>query len=432
MSLAETPSGGACPACIVPPDLHDRARSRGAKATHEIQFALPAVHCATCMATVERGMAAMPGVAEARVNLTLKRVRIQHDGTLSPEDLVARLAALGYEALPLDMVALSGTEMDRTGRDLLMRLGVAFFAMMNIMLLSVAVWSGADGRHARHLSPDLGGHRAADRAVRRAALLQVAPGPSLRAGRLGMDVPISLAIILASSISVYETLHSGDNAYFDAAVMLTFFLLGGRYLDHRTRAVARSAAQELAALEVPRALRIGAEGDATGRMSTTCARAIWCGCCRATRVPVDGVVTDGESEIDRSLLTGETLPARADAGRDGQRRRGQPDRPADPAGDRRGPRQLAGAAGRSGRRRRRGAQPLHLAGRPRGAGLFAAGACAGLLAPSGSGCGYRAATRGCRSTSRPPFSSSPAPARSGLAVPAVVTAASGACSAPAC
>ena len=64
-----------------------------------------------------------------------------------------------------------------------------------------------------------------------------------------MDFPISLAIVLACFISLYETINSGVHVYFDAAVMLTFFLLIGRYLDHRTRAIARSAAQELAALE---------------------------------------------------------------------------------------------------------------------------------------------------------------------------------------
>ncbi len=309
MSLAETPSGAACPACIVPPDLHDRARSRGAKATHEVQFALPAVHCATCMATVERGMAAMPGVAAARVNLTLKRVRIQHDGTLSPEDLAARLGQLGYEALPLDLVALSGTEMDRTGRDLLMRLGVAFFAMMNIMLLSVAVWSGAEAA-TRDIFHMISGAIALPTVLFAGQPFFRSAWSALRAGRLGMDVPISLAIILASSISVYETLHSGENAYFDAAVMLTFFLLGGRYLDHRTRAMARSAAQELAALEVPRALRIGAEGDALVNVHDLRAGDL-VRVLPGTRVPADGVVTDGTSEIDRSLLTGETLPAQA-------------------------------------------------------------------------------------------------------------------------
>jgi len=136
---------------------------------------------------------------------------------------------------------------------------------------------------------------------------------SLRVWRLGMDVPISLAIILATSISIFETFNSGHHAYFDAAVMLTFFLLAGRYLDYRTRAVARSAAQELAALEVPRAMRIldGAE------VETPISALVPGDLVRVRpggRVPVDGIVTEGTSEIDRSLLTGESLPAWA--GRD--------------------------------------------------------------------------------------------------------------------
>jgi len=128
-----------------------------------------------------------------------------------------------------------------------------------------------------------------------------------------MDVPISLAIILASSISVYETAHSGHHAYFDAAVMLTFFLLIGRYLDYRTRAVARSAAEELAALEVPRAqlLRDGAEVTVpVGDLVPGDLIRIRPG----ARVPADGEVVEGASETDRSLLTGESLPVWAGPG----------------------------------------------------------------------------------------------------------------------
>jgi Cu2+-exporting ATPase len=128
-----------------------------------------------------------------------------------------------------------------------------------------------------------------------------------------MDVPISLALILASSISVYETWMSGHHAYFDAAVMLAFFLLLGRYLDHRTRAIARSAAEELAALEVPRAILLvdGAEVEtpisAVVAGDTVLVRP-------GARMPVDGVVIHGASEVDRSLLTGESLPVQASEG----------------------------------------------------------------------------------------------------------------------
>jgi P-type Cu2+ transporter len=210
------------------------------------------------------------------------------------------------------------TETDRQGRDLLMRLGVAGFAMMNIMLLSVAVWSGATDatRDLFHLISAL------------IAIPTVAfsgqpffrsAARALRAGRLGMDGPISLALVLTVVISLYETLQSGEHAYFEAAVMLTFFLLAGRYLDFRARAAARSAAQELAALEVPRATRLidGARGDGAGGGAG--AWAIWCWCAR--RAGAGGRHRHRRPVRDRPLA-----PDRRDAAR--LRRRGHRSAPA--------------------------------------------------------------------------------------------------------
>ncbi len=309
MSAVDYEGGMACPGCAVAPMIMDRARGQAGAGTEEIQLAMPGVHCATCISTVERGLMALPGICDARVNLTLRRVRVRHDGGRTVEDLIAIIGQLGYEALPLDMVVLSGTENDRVSRDLLMRLGVAFFSMMNIMLLSVAVWSGA-----ADTTRDLFHYVSAAIALPTVAFAGQpffrSAWASLRAGRLGMDVPISLALILASSISLYETMNGGHHAYFDAAVMLSFFLLGGRYLDHRTRAAARSAAQELAALEVPRAIRLrdGIEEIVSASVlaagDTVIIRP-------GGRIPVDGVVLAGASEIDRSLLTGETIPVSA-------------------------------------------------------------------------------------------------------------------------
>lgn len=309
MSVTDYQGGMACPGCAIAPGLRDSAGGRAGVGHEEVILALPGVHCAACISTVERGLTGLPGIADARVNLTMKRARIRHDGRRTVEDLIAILASLGYEALPMDMVALSETENDRVGRELLMRLGVAFFAMMNIMLLSVAVWAGAADA-TRDMFHMISAAIALPTVIFAGQPFFRSAWASLRVGRLGMDVPISLAIILASSISLYETFNGGEKAYFDAAVMLTFFLLGGRYLDHRTRAAARSAAQELAALEVPRALRLR---DGVSEMVSVSTLAVGdlVMIRPGGRVPVDGIVTDGASEIDRSLLTGESLPVLA-------------------------------------------------------------------------------------------------------------------------
>jgi P-type Cu2+ transporter len=304
-------SPSACPACAIAPSAERMAElNRPSKA--RLMLSLPTAHCAACMSTVENGLQAVPGVQSARVNLTQRRVSIDASPEITAESLIPILASLGYEAHELDPGLLSSTESDRQGRELLMRLGVSGFAMMNVMLLSVAIWSGA-GDATRDLFHWISAAIALPTVVFAGQPFFKSAWSSLRVGRLGMDVPISLAIILASSISLFETYNSGHHAYFDAAVMLTFFLLAGRYLDHRTRAVARSAAEELAALEVPRAIRV-----VDGVEETVAISALAVGDVVRVRpggrMPVDGVITVGASEVDRSLLTGESLPVLAAPG----------------------------------------------------------------------------------------------------------------------
>jgi Cu2+-exporting ATPase len=275
-------------------------------------MSLPAVHCAACISTVEQAMAAQPGILSARVNLTMKRVSVDAEPWVTPEAVATALKAVGYEAHELDAGLLSSTETDKVSRDLLMRLGVAFFAMMNVMLLSVAVWSGAGGA-TRDMFHWISAMIAIPTVIFAGQPFFRSAFNSLRAGRLGMDVPISLALILASGISLFETAHSGEKAYFDAAVMLCFFLLLGRYLDQRTRAMARSAAEELAALEVPKALVLDGGTEvlrAIAEVRVGDAVLVRPG----GRMPVDGVVMQGASEVDRGLLTGESLPVFAGPG----------------------------------------------------------------------------------------------------------------------
>jgi Cu2+-exporting ATPase len=306
MAMAEAPGGIGCIGCVTAPAAQGKGQ---AAAVDEIVLAVPGADCAACLPVLEEGMAKVPGVRDARVNLSLRRLRIRHDGSLTPEALIPEVANLGYEALPLDLVALSGTENDRVGRDLVMRLGVAFFAMMNVMLLSVAVWSGADDA-TRDMFHFISGAIAIPTVLFSGQPFFRSAWAGVKRGRLGMDFPISLALVLATSISIFESFNGGHHAYFDAAVMLTFFLLGGRYLDHMTRAAARSAAQELAALEVPRAIRLAGDAQEVVNVSDLAVGDL-ISVRPGARVPADGIVEAGESEVDRSLLTGESLPARA-------------------------------------------------------------------------------------------------------------------------
>ncbi len=312
MTAAMRPSISACPACVAAPG----AQALAEQALHkdaQIALSLPTIHCSACISTVERALSAVPGVRSARVNLTLRRATVEADPAIMPDQLVKVLEDVGYEAHELDAGTLSVTQNDRAGRDLLMRMAVAGFAMMNVMLLSVAVWSGATDA-TRDLFHWISAAIALPTLAFSGVPFYKSAWSALRARRLNMDVPIVLALVLALATSLWETALSGHHAYFDATVALVFFLLTGRYLDHRTRAIARSAAQELSALEVPRAiaLRDGAEVQlpvAELRLGDLILVR------PGGRMPVDGLITDGRSEIDRSLLTGETLPVFAEPGR---------------------------------------------------------------------------------------------------------------------
>lgn len=313
MTATMRPNMSACPACSAAPAaeaLAERAEAKNAR----IALSLPSIHCSACIIAVEEALNGYPGVQNARVNLTLKRANIEADADVMPDDLIQLLAAHGYEAHELDPGTLSATSTDKAGRDLLMRLAVAGFASMNVMLLSVSVWSGAADA-TRDLFHWISALITMPVIIFSGQPFYRSAWGALRHGKLNMDVPITLAILLAVMTSLWETSLSGEHAYFDAALALTFFLLAGRYLDHRTRAIARSAAEELAALEVPRAWVIRDDEEVQVPVSelrlgdTIRVRP-------GGRMPVDGEIVEGTSELDRSLLTGETVPVFAEPGLD--------------------------------------------------------------------------------------------------------------------
>jgi Cu2+-exporting ATPase len=290
---------------------------RDAKGLARLELAVRGMRCAGCMSKIENGIRQLPGVEEARVNLSSAKLNVRwREGATSAERIVERVNELGFEAFPYDPSAILKQD-DEEGRFLLTCLAVAAFGSSNVMFLSICVWAGFDGEmgHAtRSLFHWVSGVIAIPTALYAGRPFFRSAAASLSRGSANMDVPITLGILLALALSVYEAIKGGDHAYFDAAVSLPFLLLIGRYLDHLLRRTARGAALDLAAMQTVTSTRIGADGVshvvAAGDIAPGDRLLITAG----ERVPVDSVVECGESEADVSLVTGESAPVRVKAG----------------------------------------------------------------------------------------------------------------------
>ena len=267
------------------------------------------VHCGACISTIEKGLGRENGVRGARVNLASKRVTVEWDeDALAPEAILDRLSGLGYPAYPFAARTADSVEAAEEKR-LLKCLAVAAFGAMNVMLVSVALWSGAadaEGWATRDFFHWLSalivlptvayaGRPFFDNALR-----------GVRQASLNMDVPITLGVVLALLLSVAQTLQHARAAYFDSAAMLLLFLLAGRFLDSRIRRKTRDVATNLAAIKAEKAIKLIDGGEAVETPIAAVAPGDLVLARAGDRIAVDGVVEDGRSEVDQSLVTGET------------------------------------------------------------------------------------------------------------------------------
>lgn len=283
-----------------------------------MDIAVDGIHCGGCIGRIERSLKAVNGVADARLNFTTRRLTlIWRDPSFDPAEAIHLLERMGYHANPFRLQ--TGEQQEAAQSKFLLRcLAVAGFAAMNIMLLSVSVWSG----NVTDITPetrDLFHWLSAAIALPAAAYAGQpffrSAWNALKARHTNMDVPISLGILLALGLSLYETAHHAEHAYFDSAVMLIFFLLCGRVLDQMMRRKTRAAASNLAALKADIAHRLLDNGELV-QMPSAALRVGDRILVRAgERVPADGVVSGGHAHLDESLITGETMPGKAHAGR---------------------------------------------------------------------------------------------------------------------
>lgn len=272
-----------------------------------IDFLVADMHCAGCLAKVERTAQAVPGVDYARANLTTKRLSVALGESGSPEAVLDALEAAGRAARPFDWGAVEDAGAKRADAELIRAMAVAGFASANVMLLSVSVWSGAEGA-TRDLFHWLSAAIAIPAVLYAGRPFFRSAWGALRHGRTNMDVPISIGVSVATALSLYETATHGPHAWFDGAVTLLFFLLVGRVLDNRMRGLARASAARLLSLAPSSALLV-LPGGGTRHLPIAQLRiGDVVRVLPGERVPIDGRIVAGATDLDRSLLTGESVP----------------------------------------------------------------------------------------------------------------------------
>lgn len=292
------------------PELQRTFVSTDDKNIKQASLILEGIVCAACVWLNERHISALPGVIEFRVNYSSHRARVRWDDTqIHLSDILQAIVSIGYLAHPFD--AGRQEEIYKKERsNALKRLAIAGLGAIQVMMLAVALYAG-----------DYSGMDAGlEYFMRWVSLLIATPvvfysarsffssaWRDLKVRQLGMDVPVSLAIGLAYAASCWATVTRSGEVYFDSVTMFTFFLLAGRFLEMGARQKAGQAAEELVKLLPAMATRITDDGDETIAVSellTGDKVRIKPG----DSIPADGMIIEGRSSIDESLLTGESHP----------------------------------------------------------------------------------------------------------------------------
>jgi P-type Cu2+ transporter len=282
----------------------------GSAGASHMTLAVEGVACAGCIRKIESGLSKLPGVIDARVNFTQRRLAVDwHNDEIDAGGIIKAIEGIGYHAYPFAPERADADESAQATR-LLKCLAVAGFAAMNVMLLSVSVWAGNVSdmtQETRDLFHWLSALIALPAAAYAGQPFFQSAFRVLRKRQVNMDVPISIGVSLALGLSVYETAIHAPHAYFDSAIMLLFFLLIGRYLDLAMRRKTRVFAGNLASLKAEFAHRLDASGELTQVPVAALRRGDRVLVRPGERIPADGVVINGASEIDESRVTGETL-----------------------------------------------------------------------------------------------------------------------------
>lgn len=284
--------------------------------TLKLSVLVNGAYCAACIYKIEASLKNHPEITYARLNFSTGQLIMEWTGSKTiANDLIQEIENMGYGVTPYDSDQQKD-RMDKEERFLLLCLGIAGFSMGNIMLVSVGLWSTSIetmGMATRDFMHWISAIIAIPTIIYAGRPFFFSAFNALKTKRTNMDVPISVGLFLTGSMSLFETINHGEHAYFDSAVMLIFFLLIGRYFDFRARKKAQSSAAALLSTltgfvtviedNIPHHVLIR---DVVENQILRIAS--------GDKFPVDGEIISGMSDIDVSLVTGETVPVTVEKG----------------------------------------------------------------------------------------------------------------------
>lgn len=279
--------------------------------SHNINLLVDGMHCPSCVAIIETALKKQSEVQSARLNLSTKRLHIKWKGSLELGDKWLEIInGIGYSAVPYDPQTAETSE-KKEEKFLLRCLAVAGFASGNLMLFSIPLWT-SDGVEMGAATRTFFHWVQAAISIPAIAYCGIpfyrSAWKALRGFKTNMDVPISVAVLLATLMSLFESITFGSHSYFDSAVMLLFFLLIGRYLEARARGRARSAAHDLLQMMAGSATVIHESGAHETIPLSEIKENMVLLVAAGEKIGADGIIISGASEIDTSLITGESQP----------------------------------------------------------------------------------------------------------------------------
>lgn len=296
------------------PEIRDRylhvADGSQSDALVEVNLSVEGLRCGACVWVLERSVAGLPGVDMARVNFSNARATVRFNPEqLKLSSILGRIAQVGYRTVPFD-VRERELSLKSESRVYLQRLFIAGIATMQVMMYALPAYITETGDIDREY----------EQLFRWASLVLTTPvllysaQPFLKGAyndlrnlRPGMDVPVSIGILAAFIASVWATLTSSGEIYFDSVAMFVFLLLGARYLEWTVRRRAMRAVDDISSAAPETAQRLeGDKIDIVPAMRLAVGDIVMVN--NGDRVPVDGKVSVGNSSVNNALVTGESVP----------------------------------------------------------------------------------------------------------------------------